>query len=132
MTLGPFYINDLVGTTSTQATLGFFNTGTAVSLAGNDFKIQSNAHVTGMYLVSDAARTAGSATARVRLAGVATAFNGDSVALDATNTTSDSGHVAPASGVAVTAGQTVGCTVISVLWTPTTADLDCWVELSYD
>ena len=82
--------------------------------------------------MSDAARTAGTATAKVRVNGTGQTFNGGSVVLDATNTTSDSDLVAHSSGVAVSSGQTVGCEVVTSSWTPTTADLSCWIVVSYD
>ncbi len=130
--VGPFYINDLAGTTTRQATYGYFNTATALSRNVSDMKIQAAAHVIGLYIISDAARTAGTATVRVRIAGTGTTFNSGAVALDATNTTSDSSMVLPGSGLAVTAGQTVGCDVVTVGWTPTMADLQCMLVISYD
>lgn len=133
VTLGPFYINDLAGTATTQATLGFFNTATALSRNANaDVAIQAAAHVVGLFVSSDAARTAGTATARVRIAGSGTTFNSGAVVLNATDTQSDSSMVAHSSGLAVTAGQKVGCDVVTSGWTPTTADIACWVVVSYD
>lgn len=127
ITLGPFYINDLPGTATTQATLGYYNTATALSRAGNDIRMDVAGRVVGLIVTSDAARTAGTATARVRIAGAGAAFNGGAVVLDATNTTSDSSFVAWGSGNAFTAGQTVGCDVVTSGFTPTTANLALWV-----
>jgi hypothetical protein len=132
VTLGPFYISDLAGTATEQATLGFFNTATALSRGTNDIKLNATARVVGLYLVSDAARTAGTATARVRIAGTGTTFSGGSVQLNGTDTTSDSDFVLHTSGLAVSVGQTVGCDVVTSGWTPTTADVACWVVVSYD
>jgi len=121
--LGPFFVNDVPGTATTQATIGYFNTATALSRNGNDIKMTRAGRVVGLIITSDAARTAGTATARVRIAGAGTAFDGGSVVLDATNTTSDSSFVAYGSGVAFTAGQTVGADVVTSGWTPITANV---------
>lgn len=130
-TLGPFYINDLAGTATTQATLGYYNTATAVSRATNDIVMGRAGKVIGLIVVSDDARTAGTATARVRIAGSGTAFDSGSVVLDGTNTTSDSSFVAYSSGVTFTAGQTVGCEIVTSGWTPTTANLTVWVVVQF-
>lgn len=127
MTLGPFYVNDLPGTATTQATQGYFNTATALSRNGNDMRMDRAGRVVGLIIVSDAARTAGTATARVRIAGAGTAFNGGAVVLNATTTTSDSSFVAYGSGVAFTAGQTVGADVVTSGWTPITANVNVYV-----
>lgn len=126
-TLGPFYINDLPGTATTQATLGYFNTATAVSRNANDIKMARSGYVVGAFVVSDAARTAGTATVRVRVSGTDTAFDSGSVALDASNTTSDSSIVASDLGVSFSSGQTLGVNVTTSGWTPTTADLSVWL-----
>lgn len=127
LTLGPFYINDLPGTATTQATLGYFNTATAVSQATNDIKMARSGNIVGAFVVSDAARTAGTATVRVRISGADTAFDAGSCALDASNTTSDSTIVASDLGVSFLSGQTVGVNVTTSGWTPITADLSVWL-----
>ena len=72
-----------------------------------------------MSLVCNGAVSSGTATARAYVNGASTAFNGGSVQLNTTDTTSDSDRVAHASGVAVTAGQTVGCAILSASLSPT-------------
>jgi hypothetical protein len=84
VSLGPFYINDLGGTGTTQATLGYFNTATALSRDTNNILISRAGRVVGLIMVSDAARTAGTATARVRIDGVGTTFDSGSVVLTGT------------------------------------------------
>jgi hypothetical protein len=127
VSLGPFYINDLGGTGTTQATLGYFNTATALSRDTNNILISRAGRVVGLIMVSDAARTAGTATARVRIDGVGTTFDSGSVVLNGTETTSDSTFVAYGGGVAFTAGQTIGADVVTSGWTPTTANLQLYV-----
>lgn len=126
-TLGPFYINDLPGTATTQATLGYFNTATALSRNGNEIKMARSGYIVGAFVTSDAARTAGTATVRVRISGADTAFDAGSCALDASNTTSDSTIVASDLGVSFSSGQTVGVNVTTSGWTPTSADLSVWL-----
>ncbi len=125
--LGPFYINDLPGTATTQATLGYFNTATAVSRATNDIKMARSGYIVGAFMTSDAARTAGTATLRVRISGADTAFDAGGCVLDATNTTSHSDIVASTLGVSFSSGQTIGVNVTTSGWTPTTADLSVWL-----
>ncbi len=131
-TLGPFIAINLPGSATTQAqAIGPTAAGT-FALTTNDQRGPVAAHVVGLFITSNAARTAGTATARVRIAGSGAAFNAGSVALDATNTTSDADLVAPASGLAVTAGQTVGCEIVTSSWAPTTADVTCSVVMHAD
>lgn len=125
--VGPFYINDLPGTATTQATLGYFNTATALSRNGNEIKMARSGYIVGALVTSDAARTAGTATVRVRISGADTALDAGSCALDATNTTSDSTIVASTLGVSFSSGQTIGANVTTSGWTPTTADLAVWL-----
>lgn len=127
VTLGPFYINDMAGTATTDATLGYFNTATAVSGSANEIKMQTAGRVVGVIITSDAARTAGTATVAVEVNNTTQAFNAGAVALDATNTTSDSSFVAWGSGVAFNAGDTLGCEVTTSGWTPTTANFSIWL-----
>lgn len=127
VTLGPFFINDMGGTTTTQATLGYFDSATTVARAVNDVRMDRAGRVVGLMMTSDATRTAGTATAAVRIAGAGTTFGGGAVQLNGTTTTSDSSFVSYANGVAFTAGQTVGAQVTTSGWTPTTADLSLWV-----
>jgi hypothetical protein len=132
VTLGPLHINDLPGTATTQATNGYFNTATALSRNANDMRMSRAGRVVGLIMVSDAARTAGTATARVRVAGAGTTFDGGSVQLNATDTTSDSSFVAYGSGVAFTAGQTIGADVVTSGWTPITANVNVYVVVMFE
>lgn len=132
VTLGPFYNNDQATSSTAQATLGFFNTATLLSRSANEIRIAQAAHVIGMFLVSDATWLTGTVTARVRVNGSGTAFNGGSVVIDSTHTTSNSDVVAAASGVAISAGQTVGVEIVTSSWTPTSADFAVWILLEYD
>lgn len=131
-TLGPFYINDLPGTATTQAQLGFFNTAVAWNQSTNEPRMPTAGRVVGAILVTDTARTAGTATLQVRVNGTPTAFASGGVVIDGTTTTSNSAFVAYENGVAFTAGQTVGAALVTSGWTPTTADATCWllVELT--
>lgn len=133
VTLGPWHINDLAGTATTQAKLAFFTAaGTVNDSTTTAIEIKSAAHVIGMFLLTDNARSGGTATATVWLNGASTAFSAGAVELNATETLSDSAMVAPSSGVAVAAGDTVGCSVVTSSWTPTTADVNCFIVLSFD
>jgi hypothetical protein len=132
VTLGPFYINDLPGTATTQATLGYFNTATAVSRDATDPHLRTAGRIVGLIVVSDVARTAGTATGRVRIAGADTAFNGGAVLLDATNTEQDASFVNHASGVAFTNAQTIGVNITTSGWTPITANITAWLVVSLD
>ena len=123
-TVGPFYINDLPGTATTQATLNYYNTATASNRSTNDPKMARSGRVIGAIITSDAARTAGTATVQVRVAGSATAFSSGACALDASNTTSDSEFVGYTNGVAFSAGNTLGAAVVTSGWTPITANVN--------
>jgi hypothetical protein len=127
VTLGPFHINDLPGTATTQATLGYFNTATALSRNGNDMRISLAGRVVGLIINSDAARTAGTATARVRVAGVGTTFDGGNAVLNAIRTQTNSSFVSFGNGVAFAANDLIGADVVTSGWTPTTADVNVYV-----
>lgn len=127
VTLGPYYINDLPATATTTATSGFFNTGTAVSRSGRPLHMPRAGRVVGMMMQTDAPRTAGTATARVRITGAGTDFDSGSVQLNATNTVSISSFVSYANGVAFTAGDNVACEVVSSGWAPTTSNVNLYV-----
>lgn len=132
ITLGPYYINDLPATNTTTATSGFFNTATAVSRSGRPFYMPRAGRVVGLLIQSDAARTAGTAIARVRITGVGTVFNSDSVVLDATNTATNSGFVSYADGVPFSAGDNVSCEVVSSSWAPTSANINLYVIVTLE
>jgi hypothetical protein len=67
-----------------------------------------------------------------RVDGVGAAFDGGSVVLNATDVARNSGLVAYASGVAFTAGQLIGCEVVTSGWTPTTANLSWFVIVQFE
>jgi len=132
VTLGPFYINDLPGTATTQATLGYFDSATTVSRNTNDIRVNRAGRVVGMMIVSDDARTAGTATAQVRIEGTGTAFDGGSVQLGAVRTTTDSSFVAYTDGVSFAANDRIGAEVVTSGWTPTTANLLVYVVVMFE
>ena len=127
ITLGPFHINGLAGTATTDATLGYFTNTTAVARSGNEVRMDLAGRIVGMIVTSDAARTAGTATVAAEVDSATQAFNGGAVQLNATQTTSDSSFVSFANGVAFTAGQTIGAEVTTSGWTLTTADLSVFI-----
>jgi hypothetical protein len=131
-TLGPFFINDLPGTATTEALIQFFNTGTAVNLVSGGVRMPRVGRVVAIYMVSDANRTAGTATARVVINGAGTAFDGGSVVLDGTNVNRDSGVVAYSSGVSFVAGNDVALEVVTSGWTPTTANITLWMTVRFE
>ncbi len=131
-TLGPFFINDLPGTATTNAQVSFFNTGTAVSLLDRSPRMPRAGRVVAIYMISDDNRTAGTAVARVTINGAGTAFDSGSVQLDGTNVNRDSAMVAYSSGVAFAAGNDVGLQVVSSGWTPTTANITLWMTVRFE
>jgi hypothetical protein len=130
VTLGPWHINDLPATATTVAGVGYYNTSSAVSLVNTDLRMDLAGRVVGVIIASDDARTAGTATARVRVNGASTAFNAGAVALDGTNTLTDSAFVAWGSGVAFAAGDTLGVAVQTSSWAPTTANVAVWLVVA--
>jgi hypothetical protein len=126
-TAGPFYINDVQGTATEQATFAYFNTATALSRSSNYLKMSKAGAVVGAMIDADDARTAGTATVQVRINGAGMAFDGGSCVLDGTNTTSASSFVNFASGVPFAAGDTIGCELVTSGWTPTSADVVIWL-----
>jgi hypothetical protein len=133
MTLGPFHINDLPGTATTQATILYFTAATAVAKAGNDFVMDRAGRIIGVLITADAARTAGTATVRVRVNGTGAAFNAGACALTAApNTVSDSSFVSFANGVSFAATDRIGMEVTTSGWTPTTADIQTLMVVQLD
>ncbi len=123
LTLGPYLINDLPATATTTLLFPYFNTASAVSLGVGDPKMQMAGKIVGAMLHSDAARAGGSATLQVRINGTPTAFAAGAVAIDGTNTVTDSHFVAAASGLAFSAGDPIGVAVVTSSWSPTTANI---------
>jgi hypothetical protein len=130
--VGPFYFPDLAGTASNELKLLFYNT-TTVGAVNVTRRVQMPlaGYVVGLFLVSDAARLTGTATARVMVGGTPTAFNGGSVVLDGTNTTTDSDIVHPTAGVAFAASNQLAVEVNTSGWTPTTANVTAWLIVQY-
>ncbi len=131
-TIGPFFINDLPGTATTQAQLGYFNTASAVSLDNNEIEMGRAGEVVGLIIISDLARTAGNAVAGLNINGSPTAFDGGSAELSVFHLTSNSSFVAYGDGVPFAAGDTLGCGVQTTGWTPTTANVVVWVIVALE
>jgi hypothetical protein len=131
-TLGPFTRPNLVGTGTAALQLMFATSGTAFQLATVDLVAARAGRVVGLHLISNAARTAGTATARVRVNGTPAAFAADAVQLNGTTTQRDSALVAYSSGLAFVAGDTLGIEVVTSGWTPTTADFVGWLTVKYE
>lgn len=131
-TLGPFTRPDLAGT-GTAALQSMFSASVSTFALGTVDPVAPRAgRVIGLTLIANDARTAGTATARVRINGSATDFDGGSVQLNGTNTQRASGLVAYASGVTFNAGNTLGIEVVTSGWTPTTADFVGWLTVKYE
>jgi hypothetical protein len=131
-TLGPFTRANLPGTGTEALPLMFADSASTFVLSTLDPRAPRAGRVVGLTLLSNAARTAGTATARVRIAGSATDFDGGSVQINATNTQRASGLVAYASGVMFNAGNSLGIAVVTDGWTPTTADFVGWLTVEYE
>jgi hypothetical protein len=99
--------------------------GSTLAINALDLKMGFAGKVVGAILASNDARTAGTLTAAVRVAGVVTNLT---AAIDATNTQTYAQQAAEGAGVAFTAGQAVGMAVVtSGAWAPTTADVTGWL-----
>lgn len=127
MTLGPWGVANLAGTSNSQGFLPFLNSASAFVATAEDLNLRVAGEIVGCILASNAARTAGTCTMRVRVAGTPTAFNSGAVALDGTNTTKDASFVAPGSGVSFSATDAIGVDLQTSGWTPTTADFTMWL-----
>jgi hypothetical protein len=127
-TLGPFFFADLTGTGTPELKLAFYDTTTASSVnTTRRIVMRIAGYVVGAFLVSDAARTNGSAILSVLVNGASQAFNGGAVQLNGTDTTADSGFIYPDGGVAFSAGDDLGVQVTTSGWTPTTANVTAWL-----
>lgn len=127
-----FSRNNLTGTGTTSLLSFFPDSSTTFNLSGPDPVAPRAGRAVGLMLVANAARTAGTATARVRIAGSGTTFDGGSVQLNATNTQQASSLVAYSSGLTFNAGNTLGIDVVTSGWTPTTADFVGWLTVKYE
>ncbi len=129
---GPFYINDLPASSSTDGAHGVFNTPTAVRQTNRDPRMGSAGRVIGAWITSDDSRVTGTATVRVRRNGTATDFASGAVQLNATNVNRNSAIVPYASGVAFTAGSDVGLEIVTSSWSPTTANIVAFMMVQFD
>lgn len=133
--IGPFVLNDIPGTATTQMPLMYMNTTTAVSQGGatqSDLIMNTAGRVVGAILITDNGRTAGSAILQVRIAGTPTTFDSDSVALDAGHTIRDSTFLPYASGLAFAVTNSIGVALVTSGYTPTTGDALAWLIVSLD
>ena len=131
--LGPWRQNDIPGTATTAMKLLYFNTATAVSQSANAMRAGRTGWIVGARIVSDAARTAGTATVKILLNGADTAFDAGSVVLDGTRTTQDATIVAGSSGIQITSGaDTIGVNIVTSGWTPTTANVQVQLLVIWD
>jgi hypothetical protein len=128
-TLGPFTRPDLSGTGTAALQIMFSASGSTFALGTVDPAAPRAGRVVGIALIANAARTAGTATARVRINGTPTDFAANAVQLNGTSTQRSSGLVAYSSGVAFSAGDTLGIEVVTSSWTPTTADFVGWLTV---
>jgi hypothetical protein len=131
-TLGPFTINDVATTATTQMRVMFATGATTFSLAPVDPIAARAGRVVGLVLQANDTRTSGTATARVRVAGSGTDFAGGSVQLNGTTLQRTSGMVAYSSGVTFNAGNGLGIEVVTSGWGPTTADFVGWLTVKYE
>jgi hypothetical protein len=126
--LGPFLFPDLTGTGTPELKPIFYDTTTSSKVNTTRRFVMSHAgYVVGIHLMSDDARSAGTAIASVLVNGVSQAFNSDSVVLDGTNTTQNSDYVHPTAGVSFAADDQLSVRVTTSGWTPTTANVAAYL-----
>lgn len=94
-------------------------TATTSTLPVTEYPIPFDFEVIGVSIASSEARTAGTATVDVTINGTVTGLQ---AALDATNTTRDTGTQPRGTDVGV-AGDRIGVKLTTSSWTPTTADI---------
>jgi hypothetical protein len=129
--IGPFHISNLPATATTQALFMFAGAALGGS-SQSEARMLAAGRVVGIIMNSNESRTSGTATARVRIAGTGTDFDGGSVVLDASSTVRDSAFVARSAGVAFAAATAIGVEVVTSGWAPTSADLSIWLVVSLD
>jgi hypothetical protein len=128
--LGPWHAEDVPGTATTEMVFDFVpSTGAAGPANRNDFTMPADGAVLGAFLMVDNPRTAGTATLRLRVNTVDTAFLTGAVVLDGTNTTRDSAF--DETGVSFVAGDEIGLNLTSSSWTPTTANAIAWLVCGF-
>jgi hypothetical protein len=131
-TLGPFYIAGLPGTDTTVMQLGYFTGSTAVRLDEVEMHSMRAGRVVGARLITDEARTAGAATARVMIGGTRTVFAGNTVQLNASNVSRNQRLVSWSSGLTFNAGTRLGMEVVTSGWTPTNANITGFLIVKYE
>lgn len=130
LALGPWFARNLATSTADQGfALPYMPTNTSIGEAGttpgNGMKMPRAGRVVGMILNANAARTAGTATGRVDIAGSTSAIGSGGCVLNGTDTAAAS--VWDESGPTFTAGQNIRPVVTTASWTPTTADVTAWL-----
>jgi hypothetical protein len=125
LTVGPFYINDLPASATTQATQAFFNTATAVSRSNINPVMPLAGRVVGISVTTDDSRVTGTATARIIINGTGAAWNSGSVVINGTSVFRAANLIAwaAAEDYAFNAFDAVGLEVETSSWSPTTANL---------
>jgi len=133
VTLGPYFLNDVPGTATTNLFTEFFNTTTATGIGTTgSWYMPVAGRVVAAFIQSDAGRTAGTAQLRPTISGTGANFTGGNPTLDATNTARHSVLTTWANGVSFNAGQRVGCELITSGWTPTTANVTALLVVRLD
>jgi len=135
-TLGPFHLNDIPGTGATGMTLQFFNTTTATGIGTTgSYYAPSDGYVCGAYINSDASITAGAAVLRPTIQGTGGVMFGGNPQLDTTNplrharfNTREDALLGP--GITFTAGQRIGCELVTSGTTPITADVTALIVIA--
>lgn len=119
--LVPFlFAQDAVADSQSAVAMNIMETtATTSTLPVTEYVIPWDFEVVGIAVVSSEARTAGTATVDVTIDGTVTGLQ---AALDATNTTRDTGTQFRGLDVG-TAGQRIGVKLTTASWTPTTADI---------
>ncbi len=134
LTVGPFYINDLPASATTQATQAFFNTGTALNRSTTDPVMPLAGRVVGISVTLDDSQVTGTATARIRINGTGAAWNSGSVVINGTSVNRAANMIAwaAAEDYAFNAFDAVGLEVATSFWSPTTADLTGFLFVQFE
>jgi hypothetical protein len=130
--LGPWYLNDIPGTATSEMRHLYMTSSSGVTQGDpgfNDVTMPEAGAVLGAFLMSTEARTAGTATLRLRVNTVDTAFLAGAVVLDGTTTTRDS--IFDTTGVSFSAGDEIGLNLTTESWTPTSAHATAWLLCSF-
>jgi hypothetical protein len=133
-TIGPFHLNDVPGSATTEMPFLYFTAATAVSLgttgasSENELRMPAAGRVVAAFLNTDTARTAGTAILKVRINNVSTSFASDACVLDGTNTLRMS--ALDTTGLAFASGDRIGVAVTTASWTP--ADFTAFLVVRLD